>query len=127
MRRSLVFIISFLLVFIFTACTSQEEVQYDPEAIAQKWICSEVYHNDKKQEIFSGAYVLELHKDNSYKYKAGMFEDNGNWTINKSEILLTNQSGEQKSLEILGINDTALIVQMEQMGGELRMHLITEI
>lgn len=127
MRWSVFFIISLLHIFSFSACTSQEEIQYDPESIAQKWICAEVYHNDEKQEIFSGAYVLELHKDNSYIYKAGMFEDMGNWTINKSEILLTNQSGEQKSFEILEINDTALIVQMEQMGGDLRMHLTTEI
>lgn len=127
MRCSVIFFVNIFFSLFFIACSSQEEKQYEAESIAQKWICSEVYHNDEKQDIFSGAYILELNKDNSYSYKAGMFEDLGNWTISKSEILLTNHLGEQKSLEIIQLNDTLLIVQMEQMGGDLRMHLSSEI
>lgn len=127
MKRPFYNIFFIASLFLFFACKSNEELQLDISLLTQKWICSEVYHNDKKQEIFTGAYMLDLKHDNSYIYKAGMFEDEGNWTISNSEILLTNQSGEQKSFEILHVNDTSLVVEIQQMGADVRMHLNSEI
>lgn len=115
-----------ILSFFFISCNSSSDREIDISLLTNNWICKEVFRNDELQEIFPGAYALELKEDNSYLYQAGMFQENGVWSIKYAEIFLKNEGGETKEWLVLAINDTSLVVETEQMGDNVRMHFVPE-
>lgn len=115
-----------ILLFFVISCNSSSDRDIDISLLTNNWICKEVFRNDELQEIFPGAYALELKQDKSYQYQAGMFQENGIWSVEDADIFLKNESGEIKEWFVLSINDTSLVVETEQMGDHLRMHFVPE-
>ncbi len=117
----------FFGVLVLVSCNSGSDVEIDQDLLINSWVCVEIFNNDEEREIFPGAYSLEINNDNTYSYKAGMHEDNGSWSIVKEDVLLNSKDGETRALSVLTLNDTTLVLEMEQMGDNIRMHFTPEI
>ena len=97
-----------------------------PELLVREWQCVELYQNDELQEMVSGSIRIEFREDRSYTYKAGLHEESGKWTISDNMLQTEAADKTTKEIEILELNDSTLLLDVNQMGTSMRMKLVSE-
>lgn len=114
-----------LLMLLFSGAlfVSCEENIYSDEEFYGEWHCYELIQYDEVQKIISDQVVFNFNKDNTYTYKGGTYNEEGEWEL-KGRILVTNATGQTlKRVEIQDKSEDSVTLNMNDGGVPTKMKL----